>query len=186
MMSEREDRKAYAREYYLRNRERILAKPITEERKAAQREWREKNKEGVRARMRAWNAENREHVLAKKRENYEKNKETIKARARANRKPLSPEAAARKDAQRLLKRTGFTAETLQMTLEVQGHHCAICPTDLRTLRRRDWHADHCHTSGRPRGVLCGPCNMALGLFKDDPERLKAAIAYLEHPPLALA
>jgi hypothetical protein len=181
-----EDRKAYAREYYLRNRERILAKPATEDRRAKQRAWREKNKDGVRERNQAWRKENAERLTAKKRAYYERNKETLCAYAKANRKPLSPEAAARKDERRLLKRTGFTAQTLQMTLEVQGYHCAICPTDLRELRRRDWHADHCHVSGQPRGILCGPCNMALGLFKDDPERLKAAIAYLEHPPLALA
>lgn len=38
--------------------------------------------------------------------------------------------------------------------------------------------DHCHTRGHIRGYLCPPCNLGLGHFKDDPERLRAAIQYL--------
>ena len=39
--------------------------------------------------------------------------------------------------------------------------------------------DHCHSTGRIRGVLCDDCNIALGKFKDNPESLKQAILYLE-------
>jgi Recombination endonuclease VII len=41
------------------------------------------------------------------------------------------------------------------------------------------HFDHCHTNGWFRGWLCQPCNMALGLLKDDANRLRKLIAYLE-------
>lgn len=38
--------------------------------------------------------------------------------------------------------------------------------------------DHDHSTGANRGTLCRSCNVALGHFKDSPERLEAALAYL--------
>lgn len=38
--------------------------------------------------------------------------------------------------------------------------------------------DHCHSTGRVRGVLCPAHNTALGLFKDNPVHLRAAATYL--------
>jgi hypothetical protein len=52
--------------------------------------------------------------------------------------------------------------------------CQICnQTD-----RRELCVDHCHSTGKVRGLLCDPCNKALGLFKDSPELLNSAIKYL--------
>ena len=39
--------------------------------------------------------------------------------------------------------------------------------------------DHCHTSGKARGLLCHLCNKGLGAFKDDPQLLQTAANYLE-------
>lgn len=39
--------------------------------------------------------------------------------------------------------------------------------------------DHCHTTGKVRGLLCHPCNVALGLLRDDPERIRALLAFVE-------
>jgi hypothetical protein len=51
--------------------------------------------------------------------------------------------------------------------------CAICAaTD-------DLVGDHDHATGLARGVLCRNCNLAIGNFRDDPVRLRAAAAYLE-------
>lgn len=39
--------------------------------------------------------------------------------------------------------------------------------------------DHCHKSKQIRGLVCHRCNVGLGYFRDDPELLRAAAAYLE-------
>jgi hypothetical protein len=59
-------------------------------------------------------------------------------------------------------------------LESQGGGCAICGTWELHLA-----VDHCHTTGIVRGLLCRNCNHGIGNFKDSPERLASAIAYLQ-------
>jgi hypothetical protein len=68
---------------------------------------------------------------------------------------------------------GLTVETLDRMVAEAAGLCAICrePFDVA-------HLDHCHQTSRPRGILCRSCNSGLGLFKDDVERLQAAIDYL--------
>lgn len=39
--------------------------------------------------------------------------------------------------------------------------------------------DHCHYSGRPRGLLCRNCNTAMGMVGDNPIILKALLGYIE-------
>ena len=75
-----------------------------------------------------------------------------------------------------LSKFGTDGEAL---LEQQNNACAICSEDLRTLPSSRRHLDHCHTTNKVRGWLCGRCNNALGLFDDSTERLRAAAAYLE-------
>jgi recombination endonuclease VII len=55
--------------------------------------------------------------------------------------------------------------------------CGICgrPGDGRWKQLT---IDHCHKTGRFRGMLCSRCNRGLGFFQDDPALLKKAMAYL--------
>ena len=54
--------------------------------------------------------------------------------------------------------------------------CAICHKVFEKFREK--HGDHSHLTGKGRGVLCGNCNHALGMLKDNPELCEAAAAYL--------
>lgn len=42
-----------------------------------------------------------------------------------------------------------------------------------------FHVDHCHTSNKVRGLLCGGCNVGIGMFREDKAIFLAALAYLE-------
>ena len=58
-------------------------------------------------------------------------------------------------------------------VDKQGGQCVICGKTCALV------VDHCHTSGRVRGLLCSLCNTGLGALGDDPDRLRAAAEYLE-------
>jgi Recombination endonuclease VII len=71
---------------------------------------------------------------------------------------------------------GLSPEQYRRLLKAQKGVCAICkrPPQYRALC-----VDHCRVTKRVRGLLCNNCNTGLGLFGDDPVRLRAAAAYLE-------
>lgn len=54
--------------------------------------------------------------------------------------------------------------------------CAIC--NQKCSHGKHLSLDHDHDTGEFRGMLCAPCNMALGGFRDDPDILASAIMYL--------
>ncbi|MER7596264.1 endonuclease VII domain-containing protein [Streptomyces hydrogenans] len=74
---------------------------------------------------------------------------------------------------------GITEEEYVVMLEAQGHACAICGSKEWPGKDNRPHVDHCHSTGRVRGILCGRCNVALGLMDDDAGRLRTAAEYLE-------
>lgn len=65
-------------------------------------------------------------------------------------------------------------------LSSQGGCCAVCGSPSNNEdRQKHLSLDHSHTTGKIRGVLCHNCNHGLGQFKDNPELLRKAAAYLE-------
>lgn len=80
-------------------------------------------------------------------------------------------------AYRLKIKYGIEVADFDRLLASQGIACAICSAP--DPGERGWVVDHCHASGRVRGVLCHECNLMLGHAKDEPDTLRAALAYLE-------
>ena len=68
---------------------------------------------------------------------------------------------------------GMTNAEFQAMVDAQGGLCAIC------VERPAVHVDHDHKTGQVRGVLCFPCNAALGQFRDRTDLLARAASYLE-------
>lgn len=79
----------------------------------------------------------------------------------------------------LKRRYSITVEDYSRMLAEQGGGCAICKSSDPKNGKKNLCVDHCHSTGRVRGLLCGPCNRALGCFYDDISSLKRAISYLE-------
>jgi hypothetical protein len=61
--------------------------------------------------------------------------------------------------------------------ERQKNVCAIC--GLKCVTKPRLSVDHCHSTGRIRGLLCGVCNTGFGMFKNSPELLRKAALYAE-------
>jgi hypothetical protein len=67
-------------------------------------------------------------------------------------------------------------------LVAQDRRCAVCKRREPRGKDKYFHVDHDHKTGKVRGLLCSFCNAGLGMFEDDPERMRAAIAYLASAP----
>ncbi|MFF7973084.1 endonuclease domain-containing protein [Streptomyces sp. NPDC007905] len=81
--------------------------------------------------------------------------------------------AARGRQDHLKRQYGLTENERDESIAAQGGVCCIC------LAAVPAHVDHCHETGRVRGVLCFSCNAALGQFKDQPEVTRRAAAHVE-------
>jgi hypothetical protein len=79
-----------------------------------------------------------------------------------------------------LKFYGITWEDFLEMHEKCGGRCEICgvPVPIGAGPKQGPYFDHDHKTGKPRGVLCGRCNLAIGQMNDDPDRLKRAAEYL--------
>lgn len=70
---------------------------------------------------------------------------------------------------------GITPEDVETMRARQRGLCAICE---KAVVGRRMSIDHCHATGKVRGLLCSHCNLMLGHSKDNPVVLQRAIAYL--------
>jgi len=104
-------------------------------------------------------AENPEHERGRYKDYYRRNRRSVLRKNRNN---------------ELRTKYGFSLVEYDRMFAAQGGLCAICSNSSD----RALHTDHDHETGEVRGLLCGSCNKALGLFKDDPARIQEAAYYL--------
>ena len=103
-------------------------------------------------------------------------------KAARNWKKNNPEKVKLTKRKNMLKKYGVTIESYDQMLSKQNHSCNIClkhesEFDIRLS------VDHCHKTGRVRGLLCQACNTMLGKWKDDKEKFERAAAHLTAAPL---
>lgn len=121
---------------------------------------------------------------SKSRENHHKFREQRNEKQRQVAATLEGKAAARRS--NLLKLYGLTQESYDDMRKEQNYCCFICEKHESVVRKGNssrnataLHVDHCHDTGKVRGLLCTNCNTLLGKAGDSVKVLNKAIEYLE-------
>jgi len=114
--------------------------------------------------------------------------ELPKKRKKTKRKSLAVvrNKARRSARQVMLAKFDMTPRDYDVLLHKQGGVCALCGEaetrrDRRTGQLTSLAVDHCHETGRVRGLLCMACNTGLGLLGDTAEAVGKAFFYLCEP-----
>jgi hypothetical protein len=121
----------------------------------------------------------KDEYLARSKKYYEDHKEEVKARNRAYNKAHREEINTRENARPVRQRArnikaryGLSLAEFETIKDKQRGVCAVCGCTRKLL------VDHCHTTGRVRGLLCQKCNTGIGFLGDDLNGLTKAVQYL--------
>lgn len=117
-------------------------------------------------------------IIENKKRHYQKNADKIREDNKARYLLQREDRLAYNFRSKLKTRYGMTVEDSDTLFASQGGKCAICLTALDRDDARQC-LDHCHSTGKVRGFLCGHCNSGLGYFNDNPAILRAAADYLD-------
>lgn len=77
----------------------------------------------------------------------------------------------------VLRKYGLTLDDYDVMLRKQNGVCAICLSPPK--KNKAFNVDHCHTTGKIRGLLCFRCNFGLSFFREDSETFKRALKHLK-------
>jgi len=108
-------------------------------------------------------------AAAAQRKYYKSNREKVKEYYHNNKEKWLESA--------LKSKYNISLDDYYRLLERQDYACAICNSPIEA-GNKSAHIDHCHSSGKVRGVLCHGCNTGIGLLKEDISIMKKAIDYL--------
>lgn len=147
---------------YARNRK--ISDP--ESYRRAYRKWKRQNKDKVSARLKIWTKQDR----IKNPEKYTKAHRIYYEKSCKN----NPAYKERRRKARWLRIYGLTEIEYAALLGIQSGNCKVC-----NFFMVEPHIDHCHKTGKVRGLLCQGCNIGLGAFKESTASLLKAIEYLK-------
>lgn len=165
-------------EYNARQRERKSTPDFKEKRREYDRIRLQDPK--VKARMKAYRQSERGKAMLKRAGAKLRATEEYKKRAREYKKTDRYQRWRRNHD--FKNKFGITLEEYDKTSELQNNVCAICHQPETFLLKGRVHSlavDHCHKTGKIRGLLCRNCNQMLGLAKDDINTLEKAADYLK-------
>lgn len=111
----------------------------------------DEEKEKMRLYQIEWRKKNREKDRLMKRKFYLENKDRIDLLERDR---------------QYKKKYGISLKDYNNLLKEQNGVCYICNTDKAGPRTTHFCVDHCHTSGKVRGLLCVKCNASLGWYEE--------------------
>ena len=135
-----------------------MAYNTKEKRAAYDKKRRVEKKELIKETNRLYYLKHKEKIRQKEKEKYHKNKEPSRT-------------------VHLKSKYGLTPEKWQEMFDAQQGCCAICQKHQSEFRRK-LDTDHCHETGKIRGLLCENCNKAIGLFSNNPSLCNKAMEYL--------
>lgn len=111
--------------------------------------------------MKKWRQKNKKHLTLYMREYCRRNKEHINKMQRVH---------------RIKRKYDLSPEQYKKILDFQNGGCGICG---KLPKKYHLSVDHDHKTGLLRGILCSPCNRAIGILGDSVESLGKTISYLK-------
>lgn len=133
-----------------------------------------------------WNDGNKEHRARYVKDWHASNLETVRGHKRKYEHGMTTEQIARRKDylywRHIRINYGLTPEAWRSMCAAQGGLCALCRKPGRTGRNGKFDVDHCHETGRVRGLLCRHCNIALGILGDTPDKMEMVMSYLRGRP----
>jgi len=133
-----------------------------------------------------WAKNNRERINKRKKEDRLKNPNKYRAWEAGKYKKAFEKHGDAHRVKQILRKYKITVDNYFMMIEQQDNKCAICRKEETKMSTRSLSGpkisplgvDHCHKTGKVRALLCRKCNLGLGAFDDDIERMEVAIKYL--------